>query len=187
MNCVDIGTTMSPLNFFEKIPCPQRSVLQLLTRDWPISSYFWVPSCKISNYCDGKTSMFHGIIMFYFTKYSSNFLTFAYAGFHLVCNGFSLVVKQPLGYLGSPLHSIFKKNGPTFTGVRVYGCTHMPIHSILSISNTFNISNMDVRSRVGWFTASSMTGLTLSPRLVFILAGAVCNIWEFFWYIPTLT
>jgi hypothetical protein len=27
--------------------------------------------------------------------------------------------------------------------------------------------------------------ITVHCRLVLILAGAICNIWDFFWYIPT--
>ncbi len=32
--------------------------------------------------------------------------------------------------LGLNLTSIFQKSALTCTGIRVYGCTHMPIHSI---------------------------------------------------------
>ncbi len=70
---------------------------------------------------------------------------------------------------GLTLAPIFPNFGPTCTGVRVYWCTHMPIHSIWRCSNTFNTCNMDIRSRVGWFTASKhdttmLYGLTLSPN-----------------------
>ncbi len=103
MNGVDIGATMSPLNFFEKNPSGVSSAerLRLSTRDWPISSHFWVTSCILSSYFHGKTSMFHCTNMFYFTKYSLQAPVLACAGFHLVFNSFSLVVELRLSFMSS--------------------------------------------------------------------------------------
>ncbi len=108
MNGVDIGATMSPLIFLKKIHqvCLQRSILHLLTRDWPISSHFWVISCILSSYFHSTTSIFHCINMFYFIKYFLQAPALACDGFHLVCNSFSLVVERSLGLKQSLSHLI---------------------------------------------------------------------------------
>ncbi len=106
MNGVDICAPMSPLNFLKKIHqvCPLQSVLRLLTRDWPISSHFWVISCIFASYFHSETSMFHCTNMFYFAKYSLQAPALACARFHLVCNSFSLVVELRLSFMGSGSH-----------------------------------------------------------------------------------
>ena len=50
--------------------------------------------------------MFHGTNMFYFTKYSLQAPALACAGFHLVCNSFSLVVERSPGLKHSSSHLI---------------------------------------------------------------------------------
>jgi len=109
MNGVDICAPMSPLNFFEKNPSGVSSAERFASfdyglMDWPISSHFWVTSCIFSSYFHSKTSMFHCTNMFYFTKYSLQAPALACAGFHLVCNSFSLVVELRLSFMGSGSH-----------------------------------------------------------------------------------
>jgi hypothetical protein len=58
---------------------------------------------------------------------------------------------------GLCLTPIFQNLAPTCTCITVWGCTHMPIHSIWRCSITFYTSNMDVGYSKWWFTASTMT------------------------------
>ncbi len=59
--------------------------------------------------------------------------------------------------VGFCLTPIFQKLAPTYTGITVNGCTHMPIHGIWRCLNTLYTSNMDVGCSKWWFTASTMT------------------------------
>ncbi len=157
MICVDIGATMSPLIFLKKFHqvCPLQSILRLSTRDWPISSHFWVTSCILSSYFHGITSMFHYINMFYFIKYSLQAPALACAGFHLVCNSFSLVVEQSLGLKQSLSHLIvaYFILSPLTNITFPWHQSRYVVTSISLYSNNFSILNPT--------NVESISGITL--------------------------
>ena len=61
----------------------------------------------------------------------------------------------PWCHSGSPLPPIFPIGSPPPQWCNcVMWCTHMPIHSMQRCRSTSSTSKIDVRCRVGWFTAS---------------------------------
>ncbi len=109
MNGVDIGATMSPLIFFWKnsSSCVLYGAFCLFGLGTDLFLvFFWVTSCILSSFFHGITSMFYCINMYYFIKYSLQAPALACAGFHLVCNSFSLVVEQSLRLKQSSSHLI---------------------------------------------------------------------------------
>ena len=84
-------------------------------------------------------------------------------------------VRCRVGWLTASKRDTMISFGLTLHGIiGVRRCTYMPIHDIWRCSNTSHTSsniNMDVRCRVGWFTALKHDhmisfGLTLTPKFL---------------------